>query len=106
MEQGKKLYVGNLNYNTSEDMLREVFSENGRHVAQVTIICDRETNQPRGFAFVEMESDKDAQDAIEALDGQELDGRVLVVNEAKDKPKRPDNRGGGGKRRPPRTNRE
>lgn len=91
MSQGTKLYVGNLNYNTSEDSLRDAFGADGRSVQDVKIITDRETGQPRGFAFVEMGSPEDAQQAIDAMHGQDLDGRTLTVNEARERPA-----GGGG----------
>ncbi|TVR93785.1 MAG: RNA-binding protein [Spirochaetaceae bacterium] len=86
---GKKLYVGNINYDTTEDILRETFTEHGEVVA-VNLITDRMTGMPRGFGFVEMGSDEDAQKAISALDGREIDGRRLVVNEARERA------GGGG----------
>ena len=89
---GSKLYVGNLNFTTTEDSLRAAFSENGRTVREVAIPSDRETGRPRGFAFVTMGSDADAKAAIAALDGKDLDGRTLKVNEAQDKPRS----GGGG----------
>ena len=66
---GNKLYVGNLNYNTSEEELREHFAADGRSVTEVAIIMDRDTGRPRGFAFVTMGSQDDAQAAVEALDG-------------------------------------
>ncbi|MCA9674036.1 MAG: hypothetical protein KC464_03260, partial [Myxococcales bacterium] len=69
---GTKLYVGNLNYNTSEAALRDVFSQNGREVASVSVIMDRETGRPRGFAFVEMTTPEFAQQALQELDGTEL----------------------------------
>lgn len=78
-----KLYVGNLSFRTTEETLRAAFEEGGRSVSSVAIITDRDTGQPRGFAFVEMESPADAEAAIEALDGMELDGRTLRVNEAR-----------------------
>ena len=92
---GSKLYVGNLNFTTTEDTLRAAFSENGRTVKEVAIPSDRETGRPRGFAFVTMGSDADAKAAIAALDGKDLDGRSLKVNEAQDRPARS---GGGGGR--------
>ena len=94
MGQGTKLYVGNLNFKTSEDALRSAFGADGRQVMDVKIITDRETGQPRGFAFVEMASPADAQSAIDALHGQELDGRTLTVNEARE---RTGGGGGGGR---------
>ena len=89
---GTKLYVGNLNFTTTEDALKAAFAGNGRTVKEVAIPSDRETGRPRGFAFVTMGSEGDAKAAIAALDGKELDGRSLKVNEAQDKPRS----GGGG----------
>ncbi len=82
---GTKLYVGNLNYNTTEGELREVFAEDGRQVQEVAIIMDRETGRPRGFAFVTMATEADARAAIEALNGYTLGGRTLKVNESQDR---------------------
>ncbi len=92
---GKRLYVGNLSYDTTEDDLRTAFGADGRSVTDVHIVSDRETGRPRGFAFVEMGSDKEAQAAIEAMDGADLDGRNLKVNEAQE---RQGGGGGGGSR--------
>jgi RNA recognition motif-containing protein len=86
---GKRLYVGNLSWDTTEDDLRAAFSADGRTVSDCHIVSDRETGRPRGFAFVEMESEPDARAAIEALDGVELDGRTLRVNEAQERQPRP-----------------
>jgi cold-inducible RNA-binding protein len=86
-----KLYVGNLSYDTNEAKLRELFSPAGT-IRAITIPMDRMTNQPRGFAFVEMESAADALKAIKLCNGQEVDGREIKVNEAKP----PENRTGGG----------
>ena len=80
-----KLYVGNLNYTTTEEGLRTAFAADGRTVREVAIPNDRETGRPRGFAFVEMGSEGDAKAAIAALDGKDLDGRSLRVNEAKER---------------------
>ena len=80
-----KLYVGNLNYTTTEDGLRTAFAADGRTVNGVAIPSDRETGRPRGFAFVDMGSEIDAKAAIAALDGKDLDGRSLKVNEAKER---------------------
>ena len=93
---GTKLYVGNLNFTTTEDALRTAFAANGRTVREVAIPSDRETGRPRGFAFVTMGSDGDAKAAIAALDGKELDGRTLKVNEAQEKPRTGGGFGGGG----------
>lgn len=93
---GSKLYVGNLSYNTSEESLRDAFGADGREVVSVAIINDRDTGRPKGFAFVEMGSDSDARAAMEAWDGQELDGRPLRVNEAQERPPRRNFGGGPG----------
>ena len=94
---GTKLYVGNLNFTTTEDALKTAFAANGRTVREVAIPTDRETGRPRGFAFVTMGSDGDAKAAIAALDGKDLDGRSLKVNEAQDKPRSGGGGGGGGR---------
>ncbi|MHC4938650.1 MAG: RNA recognition motif domain-containing protein [Planctomycetota bacterium] len=90
---GNKLFVGNLSFEASEQDLRDLFSADARKVASVAIITDRDSGRSRGFGFVEFGSASDAAAAIEALDGTELHGRPLRVNEAHDKPK-----GGGGGR--------
>jgi RNA recognition motif-containing protein len=82
---GTKLYVGNLNYNTSEAALREAFGADGREVKSVSIIMDRETGRSRGFAFVEMTTPEFAQAAMQQLDGTDLEGRVLRINEARER---------------------
>ncbi|AEV28074.1 RRM domain-containing RNA-binding protein [Sphaerochaeta pleomorpha str. Grapes] len=82
----KKIYVGNMSYNTTEDDLRELFSQYG-NVLSATIIMDRETRRPKGFGFVEMEENSAADAAISQLDGKEIDGRNLRVNEAIAKPR-------------------
>lgn len=84
-----KIYVGNLPFSATEDSVRELFSQHGT-VQSVALIKDRDTGQPRGFGFVEMPN-SDAAKAIQALNGQNMGGRPLKVNEAQDKP-----RGGGG----------
>ena len=89
----KNLYVGNMAFSTTEDQLREVFSQYGT-VTKVQVIMDRETGRPRGFAFVEMSEGGDQ--AIAALNGAQLDGRALTVNEAK--PREGGGGGGGGGR--------
>jgi len=86
-----KLYVGNLSFNTTESSLRTLFESDGRRVEDVAIVTDRDTGRPRGFAFVQMATPEDARAAIEALNGRDLDGRTLTVNEA-----RPKTGGGGG----------
>jgi RNA recognition motif-containing protein len=82
----KKIYVGNMNYATTEDSLRELFGQFGG-VSSVAVIMDRATGRAKGFGFVEMESDEAAQSAIQKLDGQEYEGRKLRVNEAQEKPR-------------------
>ena len=82
----KKLYVGNLPYTSNEDELRALFAEHGT-VHTVNVIMDRETGRARGFAFVEMD-DEDATKAMEALDGTDVGGRALKVNEAKQREER------------------
>lgn len=91
---GSRLYVGNLSFDTTEDTLRDLFGADGRTVEDVAIITDRETGRPRGFAFVEMATQEDAAGAIETLDGREVDGRAIRVNEARER--RPGGGGGGG----------
>ena len=86
------IYVGNMSYNTTEDQLRQAFEAFGE-VSSVRIITDRDSGRPKGFAFVEMPSQDESTAAINGLNGQDLDGRTLNVNEAKP---RNDNRGGGG----------
>lgn len=81
------LYVGNLSYKLSENELREAFEEFGS-VVSVRMVNDRETGRPRGFGFVEMSDNEEGQNAIDALNGQELAGRKLVVNEARPKASR------------------
>jgi RNA recognition motif-containing protein len=80
----KKLYIGNLPFTTNDDELRAVFERHGS-VDSVNVITDRETGRSRGFAFVEMSEPSAAQDAIQALDGSDLGGRSLKVNEAQDR---------------------
>ena len=89
----KKLYVGNLSYNTTEDGLRTLFSSFG-NVASAKIIFDRENGNSKGFGFIEMGTDEEASAAITGVNGRELDGRQIRVNEAMDKPRR--DRGSGG----------
>lgn len=84
---GNKLYVGNLSYDTQEFDLRDHFAQHGE-VLSANIVTDRDTGRSRGFGFVEMGTDEEARTAQEALDGVELDGRQLKVNEAKPKPSR------------------
>lgn len=91
---GRKLYVGNLPYSADQQTLQDTFSACGE-VDSVNVITDRDTGQSKGFGFVEMSSDAEAQKAIQELNGTSLDGRQIKVNEAKPKAPR-DNRGGGG----------
>ena len=93
---GRKLYVGNLAYNVTEDSLSAKMSEFGR-VESVKIIMDRDSGQSKGFGFVEMSTDSEAHAAIDGLNGTDFDGRPLKVNEAK--PQERSSRGGGGGRR-------
>src|SRR5438477_5445417 len=90
-----KLYVGNLSFNTSTQDLETMFGESGT-VQSANIIEDRETGRSRGFAFVEMSSAAEAQAAIAAFDGKEIDGRNLKVNEAKPQERRSNGGGNGG----------
>jgi RNA recognition motif-containing protein len=92
---GKRLYVGNLSFNTTELELREVFSQYGT-VAETKMVMDRETGRPRGFAFVEMGSEQEAKEAIEQLNSRELGGRALTVNEAQERSGGGGRGGGGG----------
>jgi RNA recognition motif-containing protein len=90
---GKKLYVGNLNYSVTDADLTKMFEPHGT-VESAQVIIDRDTGRSKGFGFVEMKSDQEAQAAIAALNGQESGGRALTVNEAR--PKTEGGRGGGG----------
>lgn len=91
---GKKLYVGNLPFSATEQILADTFAECGT-VESVKIITDRDSGRSKGFGFIEMSSDAEAQDAIEKFHGADYGGRPLTVNEAKPMAPR-DNRGGGG----------
>lgn len=95
---GKKLFVGNVPYNITEDRLKEVFSEAGE-VESVAIITDKMTGRPRGFVFVEMKTDEGAKKAVETLHGKDVDGREINVNEARPREDRPQGGGFGGGRR-------
>ncbi|PJC47622.1 MAG: RNA-binding protein [Parcubacteria group bacterium CG_4_9_14_0_2_um_filter_35_11] len=88
----KKLYVGGLSYETTENTLKETFSKAGT-VGSATIIIDKMSGRSKGFGFVEMSSDEEAQKAIEMFNGKELDGRTITVNEARPQESRP-RRGG------------
>src|SRR6266496_2322827 len=91
---GTKLYVGNLSFNTTENELQELFSQAGT-VQEVSLMQDKFTGKSRGFAFVTMGSDEDAQNAISKLNGQTVEGRALTVNEARPREPRPPGGGGG-----------
>ncbi len=91
---GSRLYVGNLSFDITEDTLRAALQEGGGTCKDIHIVSDRETGRPRGFAFAEMSNDAEAQAVIQTMDGKELDGRNLTVNEAKP---RPTGGGGGGR---------
>jgi RNA recognition motif-containing protein len=92
---GTKLYVGNLSFNTTENELQELFSQAGP-VQEVTLMQDKFTGKSRGFAFVTMGSEADAQSAITKFNGQTIEGRPLTVNEARPREARPPGGGGGG----------
>lgn len=91
---GKKLYVGNLSYDVDSSALEQLFSAHGT-VQSAEVIADRDTGRSKGFGFVEMGSDEEAQAAITALNGQQHSGRALTVNEAKPREDRGGGRGGG-----------
>ena len=102
---GNRLYVGNLSFNTIEADLVAAFEQDGRKVASAQVVMDRDTGRSRGFAFVEMANANDTQAAIKAMDGVQMDGRALRVNEAEERKPRTggggyggDRGGGGGKR--------
>lgn len=90
---GNRLYIGNLPFSADEDAVRSLFAQNDRAVEEVKLITDRDTGRPRGFGFVEMGNNEDADKAIRELNGYEMDGRALTVNEARERS------GGGGGRR-------
>ena len=96
---GCRLYVGNLPFSADENAVRELFAQNGRDVKEVKLITDRDTGRPRGFGFVEMGSDQDAEGAISELNGYTMDGRPLTVNEARERSSGGNRGGGGGFRR-------
>ena len=92
---GKRLYVGNLPFDTDESQLRALFQEGERNVTEVKIITDRDTGRNRGFAFVEMDNQAEAEAAIKAMNGREVGGRALTVNEAREQAPRGGGYGGG-----------
>ena len=94
---GNKLYVGNLSYNVTSQDLERLFAPHGT-VQSAQVITDKSTGQSKGFGFVEMGSDAEAQAAINGMNGQPLEGRNIVVNEARPREERPGGFGGGGSR--------
>lgn len=94
---GNKLYVGNLSYNIRDEDLQQAFAQYGS-VSSAKVMMDRDTGRSKGFGFVEMGSDAEAQSAINGMNGQALDGRAIVVNEARPREERPGGFGGGGGR--------
>lgn len=94
---GNKLYVGNLAYSVRDDSLQQAFSQFGT-VNSAKVMMDRDTGRSKGFGFVEMGSDAEAQSAINGMNGQPLEGRAIVVNEARPREERPGGFGGGGSR--------
>jgi cold-inducible RNA-binding protein len=95
---GNRLYVGNLPFSVDETSLRSLFEQNDRTVEEVKLITDRDTGRPRGFGFVEMGNSEDADKAISELNGYEMDGRQLTVNEARERTSGGGGGGGGGGR--------
>lgn len=94
---GKKLYVGNLSYEVTGQDLEKMFEPHGK-VESAQVIADRDTGRSKGFGFVEMGSDQEAQAATQALNGKESNGRALTVNEAKPREERPGRSAGGSRR--------
>ncbi|MEI6779916.1 MAG: RNA-binding protein [Verrucomicrobiota bacterium] len=90
-----KLFVGNLSFNATQEQLQDLFGAHGT-VAEVDVIKDKFSGRPRGFAFVSMETKEAADAAVQALNGKEIDGRALTVNEARPREDRPPRSGGGG----------
>ena len=93
---GNRIYVGNLPFSADESTVKSLFEQNDRSVTEVKLITDRDTGRPRGFGFVEMANSEDADKAISELNGYQMDGRALTVNEARE---RSEGGGGGGGRR-------
>jgi len=83
MEEDKKIYIGNLDYNVTEEELQKTIEEKGLQIKELKIITDKFTGKSKGFGFAEFEKNEDAQSAIESLDGHELKGRRLKVNKAR-----------------------
>jgi RNA recognition motif-containing protein len=90
-----KLFVGNLSFNATQEQLQDLFAAHGT-VTEVDVIKDKFSGRPRGFAFVSMETKEAADAAVQALNGKEIDGRALTVNEARPREERPPRSGGGG----------
>jgi len=95
---GKRLYVGNLPFSATEADIRTLFESEGRKVDNVSVISDRETGRPRGFAFVEMVTQNDADTCVRVLNGYQMDGRTLTVSEARERSFGGGGGGGGGGR--------
>ena len=93
---GSRVYVGNLPFNVDEEQLRLLFAEGGREVLEIKIVTDRDTGRPRGFAFVDMASQEEAQTAINSLNGTEVGGRTLTVSMARERQPRGGGPGRGG----------
>ncbi len=100
----KKLFVGNLSYNADEESVMAMFRDNGFEPVSAHVVLDRETGRPRGFAFVEFNTDEEAENARERCDGQQVDGRSIRLDSANERPPRGGGggggRSGGGPRRP------
>ncbi|TSC91953.1 MAG: RNA recognition motif-containing protein [Parcubacteria group bacterium Licking1014_17] len=94
-KMAKKLYVGGLSYDTTEEKLKEAFAQFGT-VESAAVIIDRMSGRSKGFGFVEMSTEEEAQKAIEGMNGKEFDGRTITVNEARPPEARPPRQGGGG----------
>jgi len=94
---GNKLYVGNLSYSVRDEDLQQAFAQFGS-VSSAKVMMDRDTGRSKGFGFVEMGTDAEAQSAISGMNGKDLEGRALVVNEARPREERPSGFGGGGSR--------
>jgi len=93
---GTRLYVGNLPFSADENQIRDLFAQGGRTVSEVKLVTDRDTGRPRGFGFVEMGSNEDADSAIRDLNGADFGGRALTVNEARERTGGGGGGGGGG----------
>jgi RNA recognition motif-containing protein len=96
MEETKKIYIGNLDYGATEDDISKALAEKGLNATEINIIVDKYTSRSKGFGFAEFATEEDAQKAIDALNGQELNGRTLKVNKAQKMKPRKDKFGGGG----------